>query len=110
MSTAITIVVGVAVAATIAALVRAGMGLGLGSDLLIRWRPGRGVVVRGRIPEAKAAQIRSFFAHDLRAPGSVTVRGSFGPGRSLRLRFSGGLSPGDRQRVRNFLVDLLARR
>jgi hypothetical protein len=92
-------------AAVLTALIRT--GLGLGTDFVIKSQ-GRGqVTVRGRIPLGKVAGIREFFTRDLARAGPVTVRGSFGRGRALKLRFSGRLSTGQQQRARNFLVDHL---
>lgn len=69
-------------------------------------RGGR-VEVRGRIPKANVGEIRTFFARDFPADRAGTVRGWFGPGGTLRVRFRGGLVPGERQRVRNFLMERL---
>jgi hypothetical protein len=80
---------------------------GLGSDFTIKRSRGGQVSVRGRIPASKVGAIRSFFARDLGTPHAVSVRGSVGSGRSLRLQVVGRLSPGQRQQVRNFLVELL---
>jgi hypothetical protein len=77
------------------------------ADFVIRRGNGRPVQVRGRVAAAKRGTIKAFCEQDLGATVSFTVRGSFGPGRALRLRFSGGLSPAQRQRVRNFLVETL---
>lgn len=76
------------------------------ADFTIRYRPGRPVAVRGKVSKAKAGAIAEFFVHDL-APGRpATVRGSRGRG-MMTLRFSRSMTPAQRQRVRNFLVDLL---
>jgi hypothetical protein len=80
---------------------------GPGADFEIRYRPGGRVEVRGRIPRAKVGEIRAFFGRDLAAGDAGAVRGWFGPGRTLRLRFRGGLSPAQRQRARNFLMGQL---
>ena len=77
------------------------------ADFEIRHRPGGRVSVRGRVPASKVAAIRAFFDRDLEPAGAVVIRGSFGPGRALRLRISGRLSPGQRLRTRNFLMDHL---
>jgi hypothetical protein len=76
----------------------------LRADFVIKCRPGGRVSVRGRIAKAKMGAIKQFFAQDLGSPHRVTVRGTFGPGRSLRLRVFGRLSAAQRQRMRNFLV------
>jgi hypothetical protein len=96
-----------ALGAIVFALGLASVGLGQRAHFVIHHVPGREVRVRGRIPLSKVGSIKGFFARDLGASGAVKVRGLFGPGRALKLRFSGPLSPGQRQRVRNFLVDQL---
>jgi hypothetical protein len=80
---------------------------GVGADFAIRYRPRAGTTVRGRVPRAKVGAIAAFFDRDLRPDASVVVRGAWGPGRVLRLRFSGRLTPAQQQRARNFLVDHL---
>ena len=77
--------------------------LGLGADFVI-WR-GRGgrVVIRGHIPRARYAEIRAFFGQDLTTAGTMAIQGTWGPGGALRLRGLGGLTHGERQKVRNFL-------
>jgi hypothetical protein len=95
------------VAVCVLVLVLMRIGPGRGADFEIRHRPGGRVEVRGRIPASKVGAIRAFFARDLGADCSGTVWGSYGPGRVLRLRFGGGLSPGQRQQARNFLIEHL---
>ncbi len=81
------------------------IGLFSPSDFTILWRPGRPVVVRGRVARAKMPGIVQFFSRDLNLSGPLTVRGNRGrPPGSLRLRFAGEIGAGDRQRVRNFLM------
>lgn len=70
----------------------------------IHYRPGRPTTVRGRVPASKVGGLRTFFERDLAAPGSVTVRGTLGPGKAVRVSIVGALSPAERQRVRNFLA------
>jgi hypothetical protein len=84
--------------------VRASLG---GSDFVIRYRPDRPVEVRGKVPASKVGAISSFLAHDLQPAGPVTIRGSWGPRRSLRLLIDGALDAGQRQCIRNVLIDLL---
>lgn len=76
------------------------------SDLAIRHEPGRPVRVRGRVPKSKVPGISTFFARDLDPGRAVTVRGTWSGG-AWRLQFSGGLSPSERQRVRNYLTEHL---
>jgi hypothetical protein len=78
-----------------------------GSDFVIRYRPDHPVEVRGKVPASKVAAISSFLVHDLQPAGPVTIRGSWGPRRSLRLHIDGILDAGQRQCVRNVLIDLL---
>lgn len=101
------VLAGLAVVAvlTLAGLLRAGMGPG--SDFVIQYRPGGRLKVRGQVAASRVGGIKSFFENDLRPERSVTVRGTFGPGRSLRLRFSGGLSGPQQQQARNFLIEHL---
>lgn len=84
---------------------------GMGADFVIHHRPGAGATtaVRGRIPGARVGALRAFFERDLRPQGPVTVRGTWGPppARTLRLQISGPLDAGQRQRLRNVLLDLL---
>lgn len=77
------------------------------ADFVIRHRPGSRTTVRGRLPRAKVGAIAEFFSRDLDPRGPVTVRGHWGPGRSLRLEFAGPLGAADRQRARNFLLEHL---
>lgn len=77
------------------------------SDFEIRHRPGARTTVRGRLPRAKVGGIAEFFNRDLAPAGPVTVRGRWGPGRSLRLEFAGPIGAADRQRARNFLMEHL---
>jgi hypothetical protein len=79
----------------------------LAADFVIVARPGRPTLVRGRLPVARVGEIESFFGRDLRPEAPVTVRGSRTRDGTLRLTIAGRLDPGRRQRVRNFLLDLL---
>lgn len=96
----------VVVVAAGVALVAALRGWRPGSHFVIRYRRGD-VRVRGQVPSRKVGLIREFFARDLRPPGGVTVAGRYGNQRALRLSISGTLSPAQRQRVRNFLLEHL---
>lgn len=96
---------GIPLAALVWQLVNA--GLDLGADFVIRRRGRDRVVIRGRIARGKVLAIREFCARDLADMGPFAVRGRWGPGRLLQLRWSGRLDSGQRQRVRNFLVEVL---
>jgi hypothetical protein len=97
----------VMLAVGVVAVAVVGAVLALRADFVIRHRPGKALRLRGRIPPGKAGAIREFFERDLRAGVPVTVRGLFGPRRRLKLRILGPLPAGLKQRVRNFLIDLL---
>jgi hypothetical protein len=83
-----------------------------GSDFVIRHRTGQRPRFYGSLPASKRGAIEGFFMRDLGAGRPVTVWGNWGggtlrKGRALRLRFTGPLESGERQRVRNFLIQLL---
>jgi hypothetical protein len=71
-------------------------------DFVIRVRDGR-CDCTGRIPMALHGRIAEFLLNDLAVRGPVTIGGACRGGR-LRLSFRGDLTPGERQRVRNFLL------
>jgi hypothetical protein len=77
------------------------------ADFVVIAQPGRRTLVRGRIPRSRVGAIEAFFDQDLRPASPVRVRGSWVDKRTLRLRIGGQLDPGQGQRVRNFLHDLL---
>jgi hypothetical protein len=83
-----------------------GIGFGLGTDFQII-RVGDLVTVRGRVARSKVPALREFVRRDLAGAGPFAVAGTFGPGRTLRFRWAGGLDAATRQRVRNVLVELL---
>lgn len=83
-----------------------GIGFGLGSDFQVV-RDGLRVTVRGRVAASKARAIRQFVRDDLNEATRFAIAGTFGPGRSIRLRWAGTIDPPTRQRVRNVLVELL---
>ena len=97
------VAVGVSLAALAWQLVRAGMG----AEFVIRRFRGGRVAIRGRIPRARHGAIREFFNRDLAPVRTFAVFGARGPGRIWRLRWLGRVAPGDRQRIRNFLLKLL---
>jgi hypothetical protein len=79
----------------------------------ISWRPEFIVFVRkGRclfygksrhLPIVRQKALTQFLLHELRPNGSIAIQGRVRNGR-LRLSFWGRLTPGERQRIRNFLV------
>ena len=76
------------------------------SDFVIR--TGRaGVQLRGKIPQGRKPDVLQFFEQELAAGGPLTVSGVRSRDGRLVLRFRGRLSPGDRQRIRNFLQTML---
>ena len=79
------------------------------SGFILRYRPGKRLHTRGRVPMSRVGAIAAFFDDELRPSGPVTVRGELVPGRAVRLRIAGPLDSWQRQRLRNVLVDLLAR-
>ncbi len=89
------------------ALNSVGLSLGLTSDFVIRRPPGGRVVIRGQIPWSKYGGIKEFFGHDLADAGPFVIRGTWQSGSGLQLTWGGRLSPGQRQRARNFLLEHL---
>lgn len=79
------------------------------SGFVLRYRPGDRLRARGRVPMSRVGAITAFFDDELRPTGPVTVSGELLPGRAVRLRIAGPLDTWQRQRLRNVLVDLLAR-
>src|SRR4051794_14738461 len=72
-----------------------------GYNLLIVVRDSR-VEVSGKAARGKHGEIGEFFRQDLPHLRKARVEGSW-DGRTLRLRISGAVPPGLRQRIRNFL-------
>ncbi len=70
-------------------------------DFVIRVRRGQ-VRWRGKVPRGARAGLEEFLLQDLDLRGSVTICGRWRRGR-LETRFRGGLTPGQRQRIRNYL-------
>src|SRR5262249_55595815 len=71
------------------------------TDFEIRLRNGS-VAFRGRFPAGHQAALTQLLLDDLALDGPVTIRGAWN-GRRLRLWFRGGISDGQKQRIRNFL-------
>ena len=72
-------------------------------DFVFRARPGR-FECWGRVPLAKQEAVARFLLEDLAVREPVKVMGRWGTGRRLRLWFRGPLTPGQQQRIRNFLL------
>jgi hypothetical protein len=83
-----------------------GIGLGVGTDFQVV-RLGDEVHVRGRVARSKVPALKEFVRRDLADVGPFALAGTFGPGRSFRLRWAGRLNAPTRQRIRNVLVELL---
>ncbi|AGA27410.1 hypothetical protein [Singulisphaera acidiphila] len=97
-----------AAAATLVALHRAGWMTGVGPNgFLIRYRTAGSIDVRGHVPRSKVLEIKEFCARNLASDRPFTIRGTWGAGKTLTLRWTGGLSPAQRQRARNFLIQCL---
>ncbi|SIO59293.1 hypothetical protein SAMN05444166_5994 [Singulisphaera sp. GP187] len=105
------VIVAVLVVTLIAALVvgrRASWLAGTGSNgFLIRYRTRDSIDVRGRVPKGKVLEIKEFCVRNLAADRPFTIRGTWGPGKTLSLRCTGALSAAERQRARNFLIQCL---
>jgi hypothetical protein len=92
---------------TLAALFVAALALAYAAqraDFVIRVRNGS-CHYKGNLPLVKQKAVTQFLLDDLRPRGPVTVRGRHRDGR-LRLWFRGDLTPGEKQRIRNFLLVL----
>jgi len=73
------------------------------------WRPDFSVRVRngrcrckGNLPLVRQKALAQFLLHDLQPSGAITICGRVRKGR-LQLWYFGRLTPGERQRIRNFL-------
>jgi|SRR5581483_4974461 len=71
-------------------------------DFTISLRKGQ-VSYRGKVPLAQQPSIAEFLLRDLELHGPLKILGCRNKGR-LKLWFRGKLSPGEKQRIRNFLV------
>jgi hypothetical protein len=71
-------------------------------DFVVRVRDGH-CRCRGKLALAVQRAFARFLLDDLRPPGPVTISGKYRQ-RRLRLRFRGRLTPGQKQRIRNFLL------
>lgn len=77
-----------------------------GADLALRYRPGRRLLVRGKVAKSKLPAISDFMRDDIGVEIPVTIRGSRASG-LWRWRFSSSLSARQSQRARNFLNEHL---
>jgi hypothetical protein len=75
------------------------------SDFVVRIR-GDQVDFHGKFPASRRAGLAQFVRYDLHLAGPITIRGAW-YGRRLRLWFSGPLTPGEQQRLRNYLLTRL---
>ena len=71
-------------------------------DFVVRVRAGR-FECWGRMALVEQKALAQFLLHDLAVTGEVQVSGKWTGGR-LRLWFRGPLTPGQQQRIRNFLL------
>ena len=74
-----------------------------GYDIRIAVR-GRDVTVRGPVSAAMKQDLAHFFSNDFPAREKLVIRARRRPDRGYDLRFSGPITPGERQQVRNFLM------
>jgi hypothetical protein len=70
-------------------------------DFVVRARPGR-FECRGLLPVVQQKALAQFLLHELPLRGEIKILGKKTGGR-LRLWFRGPLTPGEQQRIRNFL-------
>src|SRR5262245_41010996 len=71
-------------------------------NLQIRVKEGQ-VDVGGRALTGRRGQVSDFIQHHLPEVRQARIEG-YWDGRRLQLRFKGDLSPGEQQRIRNFLL------
>lgn len=75
-----------------------------GDTFRVHHRPGRGTTILGNVPRSRHAALREFF-RDVQA--DVVVCGQLRPGKPPSLSITGLNSPFSRQRVRNYVFNLL---
>jgi hypothetical protein len=71
------------------------------NDFIVRAGPGR-FECRGLLPLVRQKALAQFLLHELPLRGEIKIMGKKTGGR-LRLWFRGPLTPGEQQRIRNFL-------
>lgn len=77
------------------------------APLVIRYRPGRILRLRGPVPQSRVPAIRDFLEQDLEVNHALRVRGIKQPGHNWKLTVNGRLTSWQRQRLRNFLLEKL---
>lgn len=77
---------------------------GGGYDFCVSIRGGKIVVDGKNISAALRNELQHFFANDFPPKQRLTVYGRRRRNRSYELRFSGKVTAGEKQRVRNFLM------
>lgn len=77
-----------------------------GWQVTILFNPNDDLAVSG-IPRAKQWRVKEFFQQDIRLTEPVKVQATKTQEGRLHLRVHGDISPGLKQRLRNFLYDLL---
>jgi len=65
-----------------------------------------GIDIAGKALQAKAVHVRNFWKEQLSEVRRARVQG-YWDGRRLSLTFAGDLSPGQQQRIRNYLLTIL---
>jgi hypothetical protein len=75
-----------------------------GDSFRIHHRPGHGTTILGNVPRSKHPALRNFF-RDMQA--DIVVRGHLRAGSAPSMTISGLSSPFSRQRVRNYVMNLL---
>lgn len=73
------------------------------SDFVVRAAPPDRFTCKGLLPKARQQELAQLLLCDLQLRGPVTIRGRRFKQRT-RLRFRGPLTPGEQQRIRNFLA------
>jgi hypothetical protein len=72
-------------------------------DFVIRVGPSGRFDCEGLLPKALQQELAQLLLHDLNLRGPVTILGKRS-GNRIRLWFRGPLTPGEQQRIRNFLA------
>jgi len=59
------------------------------------------------LPKSQQDNIRTFFENDVSITETITIQALRYSKRYIRLQIAGQIDPGTRQRIRNFLMDVL---